>query len=118
MSITLWEKPSWEGPTCKMFISKKEWASLWEHSKNRKNIVNPSFVNDNKLFWKTVKQLFWNKWSSETNIKPVGKDEVLSTFFKYAVSSLDVNENSSIINENFQNIDDSVDRSIEMYKYH
>ena len=44
--------------------------------------------------------------------------EELNTFFKNAVSSLDVNENSSIINENFQNIDDSVDRSIEMYKYH
>ena len=55
------------------------------------------------------------------------KDEVLPDdkkncwrikYFKNAVSSLDINENSSIINQNFQNIDDSVDRAIEMYKYH
>ena len=44
--------------------------------------------------------------------------EKLNTFFKNAVSTLDVNENSSIINQNFQNVDDPVDRAIEMYKYH
>ena len=44
--------------------------------------------------------------------------EELNTFLKNAVSSLDVNESSSIINQNFQNIDDPVDRAIEMYKYH
>ena len=80
------------------------------------------------MFWKTVKPLFSNKGSSETNIKFVEKDEVLqdnkkiaeelNTFFKNAVSSLDINENSSIINQNFQNIDDPLDRAIEMYKYH
>ena len=41
----------------------------------------------------------------------------LNTFFKNAVSTLDINENSSIINQNFQNFDDPVDRAIEMYKY-
>ena len=44
--------------------------------------------------------------------------EELNTFFKNAVFSLDIHENSSIINQNFQNIDDPVDRAIEMYKYH
>ena len=44
--------------------------------------------------------------------------EELNTFFKNAVSTLDINENSSIINQNFQNFDDPVDRAIEMYKYH
>ena len=44
--------------------------------------------------------------------------EELNTFFKNAFSTLDVNENSSIINQNFQNVDDPVDRAIEMYKYH
>ena len=92
------------------------------------NKLNPSFVNYNKLFWKTVKPLFSNKGSSETNIKFVEKDEVLqdnkkiaeelNTFFKNAVSSLDINENFSIINQNFQNIDDPVDRVIEMDKHH
>ena len=44
--------------------------------------------------------------------------EEVNTFFKNAVSSLDIKENSSIINQNFQNIDDPVDRAIAMYKYH
>ena len=44
--------------------------------------------------------------------------EELNTFFKNDVSSLDINENSSIINKNFQNINNPVDRAIEMYKYH
>ena len=44
--------------------------------------------------------------------------EELNTFFKNAVSTLDINENSSIINQIFLNFDDLVDRAIEMYKYH
>ena len=44
--------------------------------------------------------------------------EEVNTFLKNAVSSLDIKENSSIINQNFQNIDDPVDRAIAMYKYH
>ena len=68
------------------------------------------------------------KGSSGSNIKLVEKDEILqddkkiaeelNTFFKNAVSTLDINENSSIINQNFQNFDDSADRAIEMCKYH
>ena len=44
--------------------------------------------------------------------------EELNTFLKNVVSTLDINENSSIINQNFQNFDDPVDRAIVMYKYH
>ena len=44
--------------------------------------------------------------------------EKLNSIFKNTVSTLEINENSSIINQNFQNFDDSVDRAIEMYKYH
>ena len=39
-------------------------------------------------------------------------------FFLNVVFTLNINENSSIINQNFQNVDDPVDRAIEMYKYH
>ena len=43
----------------------------------------------------------------------------LSTFLKNPVSTLDIiNENSSIINQNFQNVDDPVDWTIEIYTYH
>ena len=51
------------------------------------------------------------KGSSASNIKLVEKDEILqgdkkiaeelNTFFKNAVSALDINENSSIINQNY-----------------
>ena len=43
--------------------------------------------------------------------------EELNTFFINALSTLDINENSSIINQNFQSFDDPVDRAIDMYKY-
>ena len=46
------------------------------------NKLNPSFVNDNKLLWKTVKPLFSNKGSSGSNIKLVEKDEVLQVIKK------------------------------------
>ena len=44
--------------------------------------------------------------------------EKLKTFFKNPVSTLDINENSSIINQNFPNFDDPVHRAIELYNYH
>ena len=47
------------------------------------------------------------------------KDEILQDdkhiaeeLIEYAVSTLDINENSSITNRNFQNVDDPVDRAI------
>ena len=103
------------------------------YKKERKkffNKLNPYFVIDNKLFWKAIKPFFSNKESSGSNIKLVEKDEILqddkkiaeelNNFFKNAVSTIDINENSSIINQNFDdpNFDDPVDRAIEIYKYH
>ena len=44
--------------------------------------------------------------------------EELNIFLKNIVSTLDINESSSIKNQNFQNVDDPVDRVIEMHKYH
>ena len=83
-----------------MFTAKKRTSKSWKAYKNRAikffKILNPSFVNDNKLFWKTVKPFFSNKGNSESNIKLVEKDEVLqddkkipqelNTLFKNAVS--------------------------------
>ena len=47
------------------------------------------------------------------------KDEILQDdkniaeeLIEYAVSTLHINENSSITNQNFQNVDDRVDRDI------
>ena len=80
------------------------------------------------MFWKRVKPFFSNEESFEGNIKLVEKDEglqnnkeiaeELNTFFESAVSSLNINENSSIINQNFRYIDDPLDIAIEVYNYH
>ena len=43
--------------------------------KSQINKLNPSFVNDNKLFWKTVKPFFSDKGSSGSNIKLMEKDK-------------------------------------------
>ena len=56
------------------------------YKKERKklfNRLNPSFFNDNKLFWITVKVFFSNKGSSGSNINLVEKDEVLQDDKKY-----------------------------------
>ena len=67
------------------------------------NNLNPKFVFDNKLFWKTVKPLFSSKGSYNANIKLTDKDEItqndekvaekLNSFFKNAASSVKLNKN-------------------------
>ena len=50
------------------------------YKKERKiffNNLNPKFVSDNKLFWKTVKPLFSSKDSYDANIKLTDKDEII-----------------------------------------
>ena len=66
-------------------------------------------MSDNRLFWKTVKRFFSNKGSHRSNIKLVEGDkllqddsevsEELNNVFKEAVTTLDANENSYIINK-------------------
>ena len=61
----------------------KKKRSLREHAKKKRkckkffNKLNPSFVNDNKLFWKAIKPLFSNKGSSGRNIQLMEKDEMM-----------------------------------------
>ena len=85
-------------------------------------------MSDNELFWKTVKPFFSNKGSHRGNIKLVEGDkllqddsevaEELNNFFKEAVSTLDVNENSYIINPDSLNISDPIEKAISKYKFH
>ena len=73
------------------------------YKKERKrffNSLNPSFVTDNKLFWKTIKPFFSNKGSYGSQIKLLEKDEVfqdhdliakeLNKYFKNAVCTLNI----------------------------
>ena len=48
------------------------------------NNLNPSFRNDNNLFWKTIKPFYSNKGSSGSNMKLVEKDELLQDDKKIA----------------------------------
>ena len=101
------------------------------YKKERKrcfNNLNPSFVTDNKLFWKTIKPFFSNKGNYGSQIKLVEKHEVLqdddliakelNKFFKNAVSILNIKENRFITNRSSDGITDPVDKAIDKYKFH
>ena len=86
-------------------------------------------MSDNKLFWKTVKPFFSNNGSHRGNIKLVEGDkllqddsevaEELNNFFKEAVSTLDVNEDSYITNtQNGIHISDPIEKAITKFKFH
>ena len=80
---------------------------------------------DNKLFLKTVKLFFSNKGSHRGNIKLVEGNkllqddsevaEELNNFFKEANSTLDVNENSHILNLDSINISYHIEKAISKY---
>ena len=126
----------------KIYLKKKTTQSLEKYKKQKNycsrlykkerkkffNNLNTSFVNDNKLFWKTVKPFFSNKGSFGNKIKLVENDEVwhddsktaeeMNNFFKNAVSTLDIKENSFIINHDNSHNTDPVEKAIEKYKFH
>ena len=101
------------------------------YKKERKiffNNLDPKFVSNNKLFWKTVKTLFSNKASYNDNIKPTDKDEIiqkdkkvaetLNRVFENAVSSLKLNENPFVINKEHKNIQDPIEKIIMKHQFH
>ena len=98
------------------------------HKNERKrffNNLNPSFVTDNKLFWKTIKPFFSNKGNYGSQIKLVEKlrddDQIakeLNKFFKNVVSALNIKENRFITNRSSDGITDPVDKAIDKYKFH
>ena len=114
----------------KAYKKQKNYCS-WLYKKERKNFfssLNPSFVKDNKLFWKTVKHFFSNKGHLGTSIKLVEKNELiqndqeianeLNTFFKDIVSKLNINENPYIIKEVSDDTLDPVQKCISKYTFH
>ena len=80
-------------------------------------------MNENKLFWKTVKPSFSNKGSFGNKIKHVENDELLqdykniaeemNNFFKNTALTLDIRENSYITNHNIPHITDPIEKAIE-----
>ena len=113
----------------KAFKKQKNFCSRLYKKERMKffNSLNPSFVKDNKLFWKTVKPLFSNKGERGSNIQLVEDNELLQddqkiadelNSFKNAVSNLNINENTYIINHDSSNLSDPVDKAICKYKFH
>ena len=90
--------------------------------------LNLSFVTGNKQFWKTTKPFFSNKGNYGSQIKLVEKDEVLqdddliakelNKLFKNAVSTLNIKENSFVINRSLDRVTDPIDKAIDKYKLH
>ena len=103
------------------FIKKKKKKEFF-------NNLNPSFAKDNKNFWKTIKPLFSDIGSLRSQLKLIENDkliqngnkvaETLNTFFKNAVSTLDINENSYIVNNESSTILDPVEKAIKKYEVH
>ena len=91
------------------------------YKKERKrffNGLNISFVLDKKLFWKMVKPFF----SDRRNCGVLQNDseiaEKLNEFFKKAVSTLGITENSFLINEENKNISDPIQRILVKFESH
>ena len=76
------EKSIWEKKTdlsLRAYKKQKNYFSRLYKKERKKffNGLNPSFVTDNKLFWKPVKPFFCDKGNYGTNIKLVEEEEVL-----------------------------------------
>ena len=75
-----------------------------------------------------MKPLFSSKGSYNANIKLTDKEEItqieenvaetLNSFFENAVSSLKLNENSFVINNEHKNIQDPIEKIIVKYQFH
>ena len=79
-----------------------------------------SFVTDNKLFQKTIKPFFSNKGNYGSQIKLTEKDDdlivkELNEFFKNALSTLNITENSFITTRTSDGITDLVDKAIDKF---
>ena len=118
------------GHSVKAYKKQKNYCSRL-YKKERKNFfscLNPSFVKNNKLFWKTLKPFFSNKGNLGPNIKLVKKNELLqndqeianelNTSFKDTDSNLEINENPYIINQVSDDVLDPVEKCINKYKFH
>ena len=73
-------------------------------------------MEDDNLFWKTIKSFFSYKGDRGSNIQLVEDNELLqddqkiadelNSFFKYAVLNVNINEDTYIINHDSGNLSD------------
>ena len=111
-------------PSSLQFYLKETPTQLFsgEYCKLSKNFQR-TFVTDNKLFWKTIKPFFSDKGNYGDNIKLVEEEQVLQNDSEIAeqlnvVSTLGITENSFIINKEYENISEPVQRAILKFESH
>ena len=104
-------------------------AGLFKKKRQLKGNFDTSYVNkvtDNKAFWKNIQTLFSekrkfaNKITLEDSEENILSDdtlvsEELTNFFQNATKTLNINENSYIVDSSF-NITDPADKTINTYK--
>ena len=117
MRTSYFEKKYFRKKKQRAYKERKNYCSRLYKKKKFFNGLNPSFVTNNKRFWKSVKPFFFDTGNYGANIKLVKEEilqndseiaEELNEFFKNAVSPLGITENSFIINEECKNICDPV----------
>ena len=64
------------GQFLRAYKKRRNYCSRLYKKKRKKffNELTPSFVSDNKLFWETLKEFFYNKGNYGANIKLVEKE--------------------------------------------
>ena len=85
-------------------------------------------ITDNKQFWQYIGPFFSEKVKTKQQITLVEKGEILSedvevaktlnSFFENAVKTLDISENTPLLNISSEKIDDPIDRLLEKFASH
>ena len=89
--------------------------------------LNLRDITDNKKFWKTIKPMFSNNEQNGKKITLVHENEIVSTdeevsekfnsFFKNAVTSLEIQENKFLLSD-MSGINDPIEIALKKYKVH
>ena len=89
--------------------------------------LNLRDITDNKKFWKTIKPMFSNNEQNGKKITLVHENEIVSTdeevsekfnsFFKNAVTSLEIQENKFLLSDT-SGINDPIEIALKKYKVH
>ena len=126
----------------KLYFKKKTTESLKKYKKHKNfcsrlykkerkkyfDTLDVNKITDNKAFWKNIQPLFSekrkfaNKITLEDSEKNILSDETLvseeqKVFFENATKTLNINENSYIVDSS-SSITDPVDKAINTYKNH
>ena len=113
----------------RMYKKQKNFCSRLYKKERRKfyNNLDIKKFTDNKMFWKTVKPFLSDKGNSSKKINLVEGDtivsedsevaEILNTYFSKSVNSLEIQENSYILNS-ADHLQDPIDKALHKFNAH